>query len=123
MKIKTDFVTNSSSSSFVVMGIHVDMDKVDISKMQNIKSKRTFTIEDFMEDPYEYLDPHLKGTDLTWSSGSCYDDDDLMIGICYTSMGDDETLGEFKQRVRDQVKERLGYDATPGHIEECWMDN
>jgi hypothetical protein len=123
MKIKTDFVTNSSSSSFVVMGIHVDMNKIDLTKMQKIKSKQTFTIEEFMEDPYEYLDPHLKGSDLTWSNGSCYDNEDLMVGICYTNMGEDETLRQFKQRVTDQVKDKLGYEATPVHIEECWMDN
>ena len=46
-----------------------------------------------------------------------------MIGIPYTKMGDNETLGDFKKRVQMEIKKALSIDQTPGHIEECWMDN
>lgn len=121
MKIKTDFVTNSSSSSFVVIGIHLDTDTIDVERFQRIKKKVSVTIEQLMEDPYEYLDPMLKGSDLEYSQG-CEYGDGLMIGIPYTSMGEDETLRQFRQRVKDEIMEKFGADVNPGHIEECWMD-
>ena len=64
MKIKTDFVTNSSSSSFVVIGINISLDHVPIEQFQIIKSKVKVTREELLEDPYSYFDPLLQGTDL-----------------------------------------------------------
>lgn len=122
MKIKTDFVTNSSSSSFVVIGSHIEPDQIELERFQKIKLKRQVTAENILEDPWEYLDPLLKGTDLEYSQG-CEYGDGLMVGIPYTSMGEDETLRQFKQRVKEGIKECLGIDTDPGHIEECWMDN
>ena len=112
MKIKSDFVTNSSSSSFVVIG--VNLQQSEITSMQRGPEP---------EDVYELLDPLLKGSDLAYSSGCDYSDDSVMIGIYYTNMKDDETLKDFKARVQKQLLETLGVDKEPGHIEECWMDN
>ncbi len=122
MKIKTDFVTNSSSSSFVVIGINAEVDSIPLSIFQDIKMKVKVTAEDLQDDPYEYFSAALKNSDLTWAIG-CEYEGSVMIGIPYTSMEDDETLSQFKQRVEDQLKEFLMLDVTPGHIEECWMDN
>ena len=37
-------------------------------------------------------------------------------------MNDDETLGQFKSRVKKAIKDSLGIDSDVGHIEECWHD-
>lgn len=123
MKIKTDFVTNSSSASFVVIGINMSLDNIPIEHFQQIKSKIKVTIEELKENPWDYFDPLLRGTDLDFSQGCEYGYGELMVGIPYTKMNDDETLGDFKKRVQTQIKKSLGIDQTPGHIEECWMDN
>ena len=123
MKIKTDFVTNSSSSSFVVIGINLSLDNIPIEKFQIIKSKVKVTREELLDNPWDYFDPLLQGTDLDFSQGCEYGYGEFMIGIPYTKMNDDETLGEFKKRVQMEIKKALGIDETPGHIEECWMDN
>jgi hypothetical protein len=106
VRVKVDFVTNSSSASFIVIGIYLN--KADIPE----------DIEDFES----FLDKNIKGTDLDYSFGDCdaYTDNQIMIGIPYTKMKDDETLGEFKSNVKKQLKKSLGIDTTPGHIEACW---
>ena len=49
-------------------------------------------------------------------------DENFMVGICYSNMGEDETLAQFRQRVKDQLTQVFQTEMNPGHIEECWMD-
>lgn len=104
MKIKTDFVTNSSTSSFVVMGIC--MEKYEIPGY------------DEEQEEWEIMEEKTKGNDLEFAIMEY--DDDVMIGIPYTSMGEDETLGQFRARVQQQIGDAFGIEQKPGHIEEAW---
>ncbi len=118
MKIKTDFVTNSSSASFVVIGSRIEISNVPDSIMNKIQEKEDIEVEDIQYN----IDVFTRGTDLISSTGYDYDGE-IMVGIPYYSMKDDETLVEFKSRVKQQVMDSFGIEIEPDHIEECWMNN
>ena len=112
MKVKLDFITNSSTTCFVVFGTSVN--KTDLSEDLQEKLK---------EDPYDGLEDAIKGSDLSYTFGPDYDyEDEIMIGIGITSMKDDETLKKFKRRVRLEILETIGVKCTPHYIEEAWRD-
>ena len=69
----------------------------------------------------EYIDDLIKGTDLSYSYGYDYSGE-LMLGIHYTNMKDDETLADFKIRTQQQIRDSLSEETKPGHIEEAWRD-
>ena len=113
MKVKLDFITNSSTTCFVVFGTEFNI-KTDMP--QDFKDK----VE---EDIYGGMEELIHGSDLSYTSGPDYNDEDnIMIGIPITSMNDDETLKEFKRRVRLEILECCGIQCSPSYIEEAWRD-
>lgn len=125
MRIKLDFVTNSSTTSFVGWGIQLDSD--NIYNDETILEK-AYTSSEFLREEFDSIE------DLK-EKGSMYDILEslpfkiLEFGICYDTvyiagnpnkMQDNETLLEFKNKIFLELT-RLGFDVDKvKYIQEAW---
>ena len=61
MKIRTGFVSNSSSSSFCIFGFHLKKTSEEIAKLFNIELEHD-------NDVYELMEIIFRGEDIGWSA-------------------------------------------------------
>jgi len=109
MKIRTGFVSNSSSSSFCIYGASIS-DVETLAKALKIES----------EDDWDAIKSSLEKLGLDWYGNSDYG---RYIGRTWSSIKDDETGAQFKKSVDDKLKDLLGELAPRcGTCEEAWYD-
>ena len=117
MKIRTDYVSNSSSSSFMVVGkVFTWDDLVAMAKHNKIQSQDYEPVED---DDYEEWDSYdiisaleQKFPDLEFNCGLENYYEDYCVGMGYDSMKPDETRKDFEGRIAKQLTEMTGKEIT-----------
>ena len=96
MKIRMGFVSNSSSSSFCIVGYSIDSDKFD----------------DY-DDLYEIFKP----SKLVCSRGISDYSDSYIIGKYIENMKDDETLLDFKKGILKEIQDYYDTNVSLKDIE------
>jgi len=115
MKTRKGFISNSSTTSFCIYGISIDPNEI----------KTILNLPD-TEGIYEAIEEESKNKDISlyFIDGSEYSDC-FYIGQAYSSIEDNETGAQFKQRVKEEVNKLFDNQIEEnrfGTIEEAWRD-
>ena len=118
MKVRLNYVSNSSSSSFCIVGIVATDDEFDVDS----KNLRAALVADGLDeervssmDALEIIDTlycrcydrkrRMLLGDISVKHGlENYSSDDVIVGLDIGRMRDNETLGQFKDRAYEQLK-------------------
>jgi len=113
MKIRNGFVSNSSSSSFLIYGICMSAN--DLESFEKMAEK--------MEEDGEYVDiEEILNNELT--AYSPYDDN-YYIGLSPDKCRDDQTMGDFKKSIEDTLVKHFGERIRQWKMDffsEAWYD-
>ena len=116
MKIRNGFVSNSSSSSFLIYGIYMEEDAILAAFNEKIDEDS----DDCDEDMYEILEEKFDRTSFSFHQP--YGEGDWAIGRSWSSVRDNETGREFKDSVEVKLKELFGENLKFGTLEDAWRD-
>lgn len=133
MKIRNGFVSNSSTSSFLIYGAYLESEDIVTAFKNNIdkikeKSPDDAAVAYYEESPEDYddyfemldsLSDLMEDKDIdTW----CVWDEDYYIGASLRRIKDDETMSQFKDRIGKKIKSIFDVTIPLDIHEEAWRD-
>jgi hypothetical protein len=119
MKIRTGFVSNSSSSSFLIYGVEMEQDEAE----RLLLEKLGMTQEEY-EEKLDGCISELAYEAFKSTKLSCevpYDGEYVYIGLSWSAVGGEETGNQFKARVESLIEGALGKKMPCGTYREAWM--
>lgn len=127
MKVRNGFVSNSSSSSFCLLGMaYSDIQKrMNTQKIESNIGKDTNEYDEDMsdddneEDMYDMLEKNLKGTSLVYSHGYENYSEDWVVGFNPNKVNDSHTLKDIKKEVSDEINKAFKAITTEEDISFC----
>ena len=116
MKIRTDYVSNSSISSFVLCGKTFSPDEA-IKQLLSTNKKMLEQHENGKISWWEICDKIKANCKSLTIETAGYDDDiyELAIGLSPSMMKDSQTLAEFKKQCADEI-EAVGLKCSASDV-------
>ena len=112
MKVRLGFVSNSSTTSFVIYGSWIDEDKL----IGKLKDNGIVEENEDNPDPYEILEKIGITCELTPYDQYC-------IGFDFDKIPDDAVVGEWKKEKAEVLKKMFGNDVECSLHVEGYNDN
>ena len=126
MKLRTDYVSNASSCSFMVVGKAFTRDDLVAIAKHNKLTSKYIPVEDGKEPDYRNWDSYditselkVKFPNLEFKRGLESYYDEYCIGMGYGGMKTDETRKSFEARIAKQLTEMTGKEIT---TVDCLVD-
>jgi hypothetical protein len=123
MKIRQGFVSNSSTSSFMIYGAFFRFDKLCknekfINTIKKIAEKDGYDISDIEESAYKIAENIGIGDIIDEMLGDSFlrceevpEEKDVYIGQSWEKIKDDETGREFKLKITEELRAIFGKDV------------